>query len=165
MRVAYSGAAHFEQNSPVDFAPGSYAGSSMRPSGIDSSDIACTGGPPEGTPSGDGGRDGDGPPGGWDWPLPPPGMGAPKDEMPSEGPVAVTAGRGLRGIGIEGDEVAQSILGLIYAGTSYKVIERAMYVHPTVSELLRRGYAERMFWFTRNRFVGSYRRFTSARRA
>ncbi len=39
-------------------------------------------------------------------------------------------------LGIEGDEVAQSILGLMYAGASYKVIERAMYVHPTVSEYL-----------------------------
>ena len=39
-------------------------------------------------------------------------------------------------LGIEGDEVAQSILGLMQAGASYKVIERAMYVHPTVSEYL-----------------------------
>ena len=39
-------------------------------------------------------------------------------------------------LGIEGDEVAQSILGLMYAGASYRVIERAMYVHPTVSEYL-----------------------------
>ena len=39
-------------------------------------------------------------------------------------------------LGIEGDEVAQSILGLMQAGASYKVIERTMYVHPTVSEYL-----------------------------
>jgi pyruvate/2-oxoglutarate dehydrogenase complex dihydrolipoamide dehydrogenase (E3) component len=39
-------------------------------------------------------------------------------------------------LGIEGDEVMQSLLGLMYAGASYRVIERAMYVHPTVSEYL-----------------------------
>ena len=32
--------------------------------------------------------------------------------------------------------MAQSILGLMYAGASWRVIERAMYVHPTVSEYL-----------------------------
>ncbi len=39
-------------------------------------------------------------------------------------------------LGIEGDEVVQSILDLMYAGASYKVIERAMHIHPTVSEYL-----------------------------
>lgn len=39
-------------------------------------------------------------------------------------------------LGIEGDEVVQSILDLMYAGVSYKQIERAMYIHPTVMEYL-----------------------------
>ncbi|MGH6931506.1 MAG: hypothetical protein ACREEE_03625, partial [Dongiaceae bacterium] len=39
-------------------------------------------------------------------------------------------------LGIEADEVVQAILGLMYADMSYKVIERAMYIHPTVSEYL-----------------------------
>jgi pyruvate/2-oxoglutarate dehydrogenase complex dihydrolipoamide dehydrogenase (E3) component len=39
-------------------------------------------------------------------------------------------------LGIEGDEVAQSILDLMYAGVSYKQIERSMYIHPTVMEYL-----------------------------
>jgi pyruvate/2-oxoglutarate dehydrogenase complex dihydrolipoamide dehydrogenase (E3) component len=39
-------------------------------------------------------------------------------------------------LGIEGDEVMQGILGLMYAGASWRVMERAMYVHPTVSEYL-----------------------------
>jgi pyruvate/2-oxoglutarate dehydrogenase complex dihydrolipoamide dehydrogenase (E3) component len=39
-------------------------------------------------------------------------------------------------LGIEGDEVVQSILGLMYAGVSYKQIKRAMYIHPTVMEYL-----------------------------
>jgi pyruvate/2-oxoglutarate dehydrogenase complex dihydrolipoamide dehydrogenase (E3) component len=39
-------------------------------------------------------------------------------------------------LGIEGDEVVQGMLGLMYAGASYRVMERAMYIHPTVSEYL-----------------------------
>jgi pyruvate/2-oxoglutarate dehydrogenase complex dihydrolipoamide dehydrogenase (E3) component len=39
-------------------------------------------------------------------------------------------------LGIEGDEVVQSILDLMYAGVSYRQIERAMYIHPTVMEYL-----------------------------
>jgi pyruvate/2-oxoglutarate dehydrogenase complex dihydrolipoamide dehydrogenase (E3) component len=39
-------------------------------------------------------------------------------------------------LGIEGDEVVQSVLDLMYAGVSYKHIERAMYIHPTVMEYL-----------------------------
>lgn len=39
-------------------------------------------------------------------------------------------------LGIEGDEVAQSILGLMYADQPISLIRRAMYVHPTVSEYL-----------------------------
>ena len=39
-------------------------------------------------------------------------------------------------LGIEGDEVAQSILDLMYAGVSYKQIERSTYIHPTVMEYL-----------------------------
>ena len=37
---------------------------------------------------------------------------------------------------IEGDEVVHSLLDLMYAGVSYKVIQRAVHIHPTVSELL-----------------------------
>jgi pyruvate/2-oxoglutarate dehydrogenase complex dihydrolipoamide dehydrogenase (E3) component len=39
-------------------------------------------------------------------------------------------------LGIEADEIVQAILGLMYAGQSYRLIERAMYIHPTVSEYL-----------------------------
>jgi len=39
-------------------------------------------------------------------------------------------------LGIEGDEVAQSVLGLMYADQPVSLIRRAMYVHPTVSEYL-----------------------------
>jgi pyruvate/2-oxoglutarate dehydrogenase complex dihydrolipoamide dehydrogenase (E3) component len=39
-------------------------------------------------------------------------------------------------LGIEADEIVQAILDLMYAGQSYKLIERAMYIHPTVSEYL-----------------------------
>jgi pyruvate/2-oxoglutarate dehydrogenase complex dihydrolipoamide dehydrogenase (E3) component len=39
-------------------------------------------------------------------------------------------------LGIEGDEVVHSLLTLMYAGVSYKVMQRAVHIHPTVSELL-----------------------------
>jgi pyruvate/2-oxoglutarate dehydrogenase complex dihydrolipoamide dehydrogenase (E3) component len=39
-------------------------------------------------------------------------------------------------LGIEADEVVQAVLDLMYAGQSYKLIERAMYIHPTVQEYL-----------------------------
>jgi pyruvate/2-oxoglutarate dehydrogenase complex dihydrolipoamide dehydrogenase (E3) component len=39
-------------------------------------------------------------------------------------------------LGIEGDEVVQLLLSLIYAGATAEVIDRAMYIHPTVSEML-----------------------------
>ncbi|MEO8524778.1 MAG: FAD-containing oxidoreductase [Caldimonas sp.] len=37
---------------------------------------------------------------------------------------------------IEGDEIVHSILDVMAADASYKVIERAMHIHPTVSELI-----------------------------
>ena len=37
---------------------------------------------------------------------------------------------------IEGDEVIHSILDVMYAGVPYTVIQRAMHIHPTVSELI-----------------------------
>lgn len=39
-------------------------------------------------------------------------------------------------LGIEGDEVVQSILDLMYAKAPYTLIERTMYIHPTVMEYL-----------------------------
>lgn len=39
-------------------------------------------------------------------------------------------------LGIEGDEVIHSILDVMYAGAPYTVIQRAMHIHPTVSELI-----------------------------
>jgi hypothetical protein len=39
-------------------------------------------------------------------------------------------------LGIEVDEIVQAILDLMYAGQSYTLIGRAMYIHPTVSECL-----------------------------
>jgi pyruvate/2-oxoglutarate dehydrogenase complex dihydrolipoamide dehydrogenase (E3) component len=39
-------------------------------------------------------------------------------------------------LGIEGDEVVHSLLDVMYAGAPFTVIERAMHIHPTVSELI-----------------------------
>jgi pyruvate/2-oxoglutarate dehydrogenase complex dihydrolipoamide dehydrogenase (E3) component len=39
-------------------------------------------------------------------------------------------------LGIEGDEVIHSILDVMYAGAPYTTIQRAMHIHPTVSEFL-----------------------------
>ena len=36
---------------------------------------------------------------------------------------------------IEGDEIVHQLLDVMSAGASYKVIERAVHIHPTVSEL------------------------------
>jgi pyruvate/2-oxoglutarate dehydrogenase complex dihydrolipoamide dehydrogenase (E3) component len=37
---------------------------------------------------------------------------------------------------IEGDEIVHSLLDVMYSGASYKVIQRAVHIHPTVSELI-----------------------------
>jgi len=39
-------------------------------------------------------------------------------------------------LGINGDEVVQVLLDVMYAKKPYTVIQRAMHIHPTVSELL-----------------------------
>ena len=39
-------------------------------------------------------------------------------------------------LGIGGDEVVQSLLDMMYADAPYTVIQRAMHIHPTVSELI-----------------------------
>ena len=39
-------------------------------------------------------------------------------------------------LGIEGDEVVHSILDVMYARAPYTVIQRAMHIHPTVTELI-----------------------------
>ena len=39
-------------------------------------------------------------------------------------------------LGIEGDEVVHSLLDLMYAGAPYTVMQRAVHIHPTVSELV-----------------------------
>lgn len=39
-------------------------------------------------------------------------------------------------LGIGGDEIVHSITDLMYAGAPYTVIQRAMHIHPTVSELI-----------------------------
>src|SRR5205823_194403 len=39
-------------------------------------------------------------------------------------------------LGTEGDEVIHSILDVMYAKRPYTVIQRAMHIHPTVSELI-----------------------------
>jgi pyruvate/2-oxoglutarate dehydrogenase complex dihydrolipoamide dehydrogenase (E3) component len=39
-------------------------------------------------------------------------------------------------LGIEGDEAIHSIVDLMYAKASYRVLQRAVHAHPTVSELL-----------------------------
>src|SRR5207248_9893896 len=39
-------------------------------------------------------------------------------------------------LGLAGDEVIHSILDLMYAKTPYTVMQRAMHIHPTVSEFI-----------------------------
>jgi pyruvate/2-oxoglutarate dehydrogenase complex dihydrolipoamide dehydrogenase (E3) component len=39
-------------------------------------------------------------------------------------------------LGLAGDEVIHSILDLMYAKAPYTVVQRAMHIHPTVSELI-----------------------------
>ena len=39
-------------------------------------------------------------------------------------------------LGIEADEVVHGLLDVMYAGKSYKTIQRAVHIHPTVSELI-----------------------------
>jgi pyruvate/2-oxoglutarate dehydrogenase complex dihydrolipoamide dehydrogenase (E3) component len=39
-------------------------------------------------------------------------------------------------LGIEADEVIHVVLDLMYAGASYRTLERAMHIHPTVAEYL-----------------------------
>ena len=39
-------------------------------------------------------------------------------------------------LGIGGDEIIHSILDVMYAGAPYTVIQRAVHIHPTVSELI-----------------------------
>ncbi len=39
-------------------------------------------------------------------------------------------------LGIEGDEVVQSLLDAMYAGAPYTVIQQAVHIHPTVAELI-----------------------------
>jgi pyruvate/2-oxoglutarate dehydrogenase complex dihydrolipoamide dehydrogenase (E3) component len=39
-------------------------------------------------------------------------------------------------LGVGGDEVVHSILDVMYAKAPYTVIQRAMHIHPTVSELI-----------------------------
>jgi pyruvate/2-oxoglutarate dehydrogenase complex dihydrolipoamide dehydrogenase (E3) component len=39
-------------------------------------------------------------------------------------------------LGLEGDEVIHCVLDIMYAGAPYTVIQRAMHIHPTVSEFI-----------------------------
>jgi pyruvate/2-oxoglutarate dehydrogenase complex dihydrolipoamide dehydrogenase (E3) component len=39
-------------------------------------------------------------------------------------------------LGIEGDEVVQGLLDMMYAKVPYTVIQRAMHIHPTVYEMI-----------------------------
>ena len=39
-------------------------------------------------------------------------------------------------LGIGGDEVIHSVLDVMYADAPYTVIQRAMHIHPTVTELI-----------------------------
>jgi pyruvate/2-oxoglutarate dehydrogenase complex dihydrolipoamide dehydrogenase (E3) component len=43
---------------------------------------------------------------------------------------------GVALLGIEGDEVVHSLLDAMYAGAPYTVVQHAMHIHPTVSELV-----------------------------
>ena len=37
---------------------------------------------------------------------------------------------------IEGDEIVHSLLDAMYGGLSYRTLQRAVHIHPTVSELI-----------------------------
>jgi pyruvate/2-oxoglutarate dehydrogenase complex dihydrolipoamide dehydrogenase (E3) component len=39
-------------------------------------------------------------------------------------------------LGIEGDEIVQGLLDMMYAKAPYTVIRRAMHIHPTVYEMI-----------------------------
>jgi pyruvate/2-oxoglutarate dehydrogenase complex dihydrolipoamide dehydrogenase (E3) component len=39
-------------------------------------------------------------------------------------------------LGIDGDEVIHSILDVMYADAPYTVVQRAVHIHPTVTELV-----------------------------
>jgi pyruvate/2-oxoglutarate dehydrogenase complex dihydrolipoamide dehydrogenase (E3) component len=39
-------------------------------------------------------------------------------------------------LGLSGDEVIHSILDMMYAKAPYTVLQRAVHIHPTVSELI-----------------------------
>jgi pyruvate/2-oxoglutarate dehydrogenase complex dihydrolipoamide dehydrogenase (E3) component len=39
-------------------------------------------------------------------------------------------------LGLNGDEVIHSVLDIMYAKAPYTVIQRAMHIHPTVSEFI-----------------------------
>ena len=39
-------------------------------------------------------------------------------------------------LGLNADEVIHSVLDLMYAGAPYTTLQRAMHIHPTVSEYL-----------------------------
>jgi len=39
-------------------------------------------------------------------------------------------------LGIGGDEIVHSVLDVMYADAPYTVIQRAVHIHPTVSELI-----------------------------
>ena len=39
-------------------------------------------------------------------------------------------------LGVGGDEIIHSILDIMYAKAPYTVIQRAMHIHPTVTELI-----------------------------
>jgi pyruvate/2-oxoglutarate dehydrogenase complex dihydrolipoamide dehydrogenase (E3) component len=43
---------------------------------------------------------------------------------------------GVSLLGIEGDEIVHSLLDIMYAGVPYTVVQRAMHIHPTVTELI-----------------------------
>ena len=39
-------------------------------------------------------------------------------------------------LGIGGDEIIHTLIDVMYADAPYTVIQRAMHIHPTVSELI-----------------------------
>lgn len=45
-------------------------------------------------------------------------------------------------LGIEGDEIVHSLLDIMYADAPYTVIQRAVHIHPTVSELIPTALAD-----------------------
>ena len=74
------------------------------------------------------------------WPMDQVGRARERGETQGFMKILIDAGNerilGASLLGIEADELIHVILDVMYAGASYRTIQRAMHIHPTVAELL-----------------------------